>query len=393
MSYQNTHLIYSLFFITIGIVTSYLSIKAIEKSNRSFLPFLFVKAEKSPTNANLLGGLSLSLSIILGILLSLNLFNNLFDVKEIFIFKASLLPILIVSMYGYMDDKYEIRARHKLLLQVLAVVSFLVPVSLEFHSHSPWFPILSFVFGLAYINGCNLIDGLDTLFVKIGSISTLGFLVLGIVFSSYATITISLLVLGSLYSFYRFNREPAKVYAGEIGGSLLGLLLFIQAHLILNQDFSYNSHSLETVLKILTVSLYPLAELGITFYRRLAFKQSPFRGDNLHLHHVIKTRFKLSASQTSSFIAGLFIASIFTGHLLSLKFSVVSSFFMTLSAFCSVYLYVCFSYWKKSYSMCVSNDIFNTIANKPIHIINGKLIDQLYFEYHSQNKGNESKSA
>lgn len=372
-----------------------MSIKAIEKSNRSFLPFLFVKAEKSPTNANLLGGLSLSLSIILGILLSLNLFNNFFNVKEIFIFKASLFPILIVSMYGYMDDKYEIRARHKLLLQVLTVVSFLVPVSLEFHSHTPWFPILSFVFGLAYINGCNLIDGLDTLFVKVGSISSLGFLVLGIAFSSYATITISLIVLGSLYSFYRFNREPAKVYAGEIGGSLLGLLLFIQAHIILHQDFSnsYNSQSLETFLKILTISLYPLAELGITFYRRLVFKQSPFRGDNLHLHHVIKTRFKLSASQTSSFIAILFLASIFTGHILSLKFSVVSSFFMTLSAFCCVYLYLCFSYWKKSYSMSVSNDIFNTIANKPIHIINGKLIDQLYFEYHSQNKSNDSKSA
>lgn len=395
MSHQNAHLSYSLFFITIGIVTSYLSIKAIERSNRSFLPFLFVKAEKSPTNANLLGGLSLSLSVILGVVLSLNFFNNLLNVKEIFILKASLLPILIVSMYGYMDDKYEIRARHKLLLQVLAVVSFVGPIGLEFHSHTPWFPILSFVFGLAYINGCNLIDGLDTLFVKIGSISSLGFLGLGIVFSSYATITISLIVLGSLYSFYRFNREPAKVYAGEIGGSLLGLLLFIQAHIILHQDFSnsYNSHSLETFLKILTISLYPLAELGITFYRRLVFKQSPFRGDNLHLHHVIKTRFKLSASQTSSYIAGLFITSIFTGHILSLKFSVVSSFFMTLSAFCSVYLYVCFSYWKKSYSMSVSNDIFNTIANKPIHIINGKLIDQLYFEYHSQSNGNNSKSA
>jgi UDP-GlcNAc:undecaprenyl-phosphate GlcNAc-1-phosphate transferase len=395
MQNQYAHLLSSVIFISIGITVAYLSIKAIEKSNRSFLPFLFVKAEKSPTNANLLGGLSLTLSTMVGLIVSLTYFDSYFNTKEIFILKASLVPILIVSFYGYMDDRYEIRARHKLLLQVFAVLSFLIPITIEFHSDSPLIAFLSFIFGLAYINGCNLIDGLDTLFVKVGSISTLGFLALGIAFSSYATVVISLLVIASLYSFYRFNREPAKVYAGEIGGSLLGLLFFIQGNLILNQELpiTFSNQSLDLFLKILIIGLYPLAELGITFFRRLAFKQSPFRGDNLHLHHVIKTRFKLTASQTSNFIAAYFFSAILMFFSLSLQLSVLTSFFITFSAFSSVYLFICFTYWKKSYSVNVSNDIFNTIADKPIHIINGKLIDQLYFKYNLKENEENSKAA
>lgn len=395
MSYYFSRLILCLCFASMAFGFSHLIMRLITKSHKNFLPFIFVKAEKSPTNANLLGGLGLTVSILAALGSFIFFFPSFFSRFELFAFKSAIIPVLTVSLYGYMDDKYEIRARHKLIMQVLAAASFVGPIAIYFHPHSPVFALVSFIFGMAYINGCNLIDGLDTLFAKLGTIASVGYLFLGLTNNSFGTVTLSLTVIGSLAAFYRFNREPAKIYAGEIGGSLLGILFYVQGHMLFNSATheTYSFRSLEVFFTILMVSMFPLAELGVTFCRRLFFKRSPFRGDHLHLHHIIKAKFRFNATKTSNVIAMISLGTTICALSLRPFMGPIPSFSVALGIFCSTYLAICFSYWRTSYSSKISNEIFMSLEEKPIHVIDGKYIDSLYLEYVSLNASTSEKKA
>lgn len=386
-----------LFFFTIisisSFIASYLILKMIIGSNKNFLSLLYVKAEKSPTHASLLGGLPLSLLSFISVAISLVFFSSKFSPNEIFILKTSLTPIFIVTFYGYMDDRYEIRARHKLLLQIISITSFVVPICLNLYQSHLVVTIGLVTFGLAYINGSNLIDGLDTIFAKLGTAMALVFLLLSIELSSLPSIILSLVTISSTLAFYLYNKEPAKIYAGEIGGSLLGILMFIQANFLVEKyNFSSQlSDPQEIIAKIIIASIYPLSELGITFFRRIYFKQSPFRGDHLHLHHIVKTKFKMTASKTANAIALIYIATVFVGFALIQKTSPFLALTLTVLIMCSIYSFICYPYWKKTYSQNNSSEIFLNINQNHVYVIDGKEIESLYFQYYIRDKEEKKK--
>lgn len=374
----------SMFFIFISCVyISYLVLRTISNSDKSFLSILHVKAEKSQTNALLLGGLALSLSFFSTVGFILYFYPQNLSKIEYIILKASLFPVALVTFYGLLDDKFEIRARHKLFLQIISIVSFVVPVSTVLYQNNPFIIAVSLIFGLAYINGSNLIDGLDTIFAKVGIVTSLGFLFLSIKSQSFTGIGFSMLTIGSLISFYYYNKEPARIYAGEIGGSLLGMIFFIQANMLLGcqlPSISVDQNS-SMLFQILIVSIYPLSELGITFSRRIFYKQSPFRGDHLHIHHILKARFNLNASQTANIVSTVAGVTILMGLLISHNFLDHSAFAVTFFTHALTYCLICFRHWKKTYSRKDSNEIFLSFDKKIICVIDGRAIDLLYGQY------------
>ena len=239
-------------------------------------------------------------------------------------------------------------------------------------SISPTHPTIAFIisaiFGLALVNGTNLIDGLDTLSIKLGATSSLAFLYLGVISYSLPTIFLSITLMSALSMFYFFNREPAKIYMGEIGGSLIGLIYFIQSSYCftaLKRDMHY-SHALALIF---IACFFPICELGVSFIRRLIGKKSPFRGDKLHLHYILKNRYLLTASQVSTSMGIVGVAILTLGYIIAQRYNPIIGFGFVIICTLQIYMMVCYKEWRSTYLSETPENIFKLFEGKTVTII------------------------
>lgn len=256
---------------------------------------LYIPANKSHTRTLLLGGLPLNFSFLILILTLPYVFN--LGLIHRSIIDYSLILFLGVLVYGYLDDRFEIRAILKLFFQVSIVSIFSYLICKVLYPENTVVPfLLNFVIGMMVINGANLLDGLDTLSFKIFAVS-LGYF-------AYVALTLQpsslvvFLVTGSLFAtipFYFLNRAPAKVYLGEIGaGSFASMLLLISNLLYLEMKAS-KFPSFSFVSASFPLMIFGV-ELSVSFLRRFLNKRSPFKGDKLHVHHLLMKVYQFTPS-------------------------------------------------------------------------------------------------
>lgn len=365
---------------------------AITKSSSKFLPFIFVESPKSPTGARLLGGLAISLGVIISAS-ALLIDKNFFIIRE----KSLILPFIIsasiIAIAGYIDDRFEIRARHKLILQLISV-SFLTYHAAHFLGDKNIFFAYALVtfLGFLLVNGTNLIDGLDTLAIKISMVISAAFIYLGWHSQSPLTVILSISTMAGLSAFYFYNRAPARVYLGEIGGSLLGLIFTAQT-ILCYQHLRTTQVALSAMSFILIAISLPICELGISFLRRVYFRKSPFKGDKLHLHYVIKTKSKLSANAITNVMAisnlGILISGFLIAHFTSPIFAVV--FVNTL--YCAIYVGYCKSEWIKGQNSNSINNVFEGLQNKTVYLISSSDLDRVSFKIVNEEIHQNRKSA
>ncbi len=111
---------------------------------------------------------------------------------------------------------------------------------------------------------------------------------------------ITAVLIGICLGFLPHNLSPAKIFMGDSGSMLLGLLLSVSA-ITLTGQVDPNAISAEKLGPTLLPLLLPFAVLAIPFLdlvlavsRRIKAGKSPFAPDNLHLHHRL-----LSAGNTT----------------------------------------------------------------------------------------------
>jgi UDP-GlcNAc:undecaprenyl-phosphate GlcNAc-1-phosphate transferase len=377
----------------VSFLVSLIILKVICSATPNFLNFLYISSGKSSTNARLLGGLSISGSIIVAITTLLIFFPGTLAHAEKKTFITALVSIFFVTLYGYIDDKFEVRVRIKLSLQFTSILSF---AFFNAPNISSQHPTLAFVFstiiGLALVNGTNLLDGLDTLTIKLGMTSSLAFLFLGVVANSPPTIYLSVVLISSLAIFYFFNREPAKVYMGEIGGGVIGLIYYIQTSICFSQLKTQMSMQ-SAIAMVLIAGCFPVCELGISFIRRIYYKKSPFRGDKLHLHYIIKNKYKLSASGTSSLmgIAGTFLLSF--GFIVAKLYNPLIALSLVIGITVQTYLWVCLDEWRSNLAKENTQNIFKLFEGRTINIINSTKMGTLEISFEQENTADKKKSA
>jgi UDP-GlcNAc:undecaprenyl-phosphate GlcNAc-1-phosphate transferase len=217
-------------------------------------------------------------------------------------------PALGALLLGLVDDKYSIRARYKLLGQIviaLGVSVFLYRIeviklpgmgSYEFFS---WESIpLTVLWMLCVINGTNLIDGVDGL---AGSVTALTFAVIAILAlylpqADLLVAGIALAACGAALGFLCFNWRPARIYMGDAGslacGALIATLLLAlgQQQRFAGDPPPGNNPTLEEpysyqFAKITLVAFYPMLELALSVVRRLLRGKPIGSADNGHIHH------------------------------------------------------------------------------------------------------------
>lgn len=382
----------SIFLVIESLIISWLILKFICLASPDFFSFLYISSGKSTTNARLLGGLAISSALLCGLTIITFIYPKTITLIEKKTLAAALISIFLITFYGYVDDKFEVRVRFKLTLQLLSVFNFSY---LNANNISPEYPVVAFiassVLGLALINGANLLDGLDTLSIKLGISSSFAFLYLGIFSHSSASTFLSIIMISSLCMFYFFNREPAKVYMGEIGGSIIGLVYYIQSSTCFSALKTRVSMS-EAFALVFMAGCFPVFELGISFLRRILSKRSPFCGDKLHLHYILKNKYNLSASAVSSRMGISSLLILGFGFLVARSYSPIFALAIVTFITLKLYILICLSEWKSSHSSHNLDLVFKLFEGKTITIIDSTEYESLDItSTHTENK-KKSKS-
>ncbi|GEM_PF-640600 len=350
----------------------------------SLKKIFYIPARKSITNAVQLGGLPLSLSIISGIFLIYNhkYFHSFFSEFDYYSIKYWLLSSCIIVLYGYFDDRFELRPMVKLFLQLSCIGLFAV---LESRVLFPKWGALAFMvisfWGLGVLNGSNLLDGLDTLTIKLGGVTYFSFLIIAYNFSIPSATIGSLVGLSALASFYFFNKEPAKIHLGEIGGSFIGFTSLL---------FSCFVYSFLTRIKVgqpdaLAMSLMPLSlpmvELGVSFLRRLYTRKSPFKGDRFHLHHILRNYYNFSPSNASSVYALGYASIMGIGFSITHYFGPILGLVSSIGLLTSGYIAIGLKHWESEDTLNLRpNALFVYLLKKDIGVISSIEVDDFQIQ-------------
>lgn len=237
-----------------------------------------------------MGGIAIFLAVIVAILLSVDLKAS----PQIPVF---LLAFSIIFYVGIKDDMLFFSPGKKFAGQLIAVLMLVYQGYYQLKSFDGFLgigllsPFASFVFTaftmLVIINAFNLIDGVDGLAATLGLCSTL---FLGIVFWLLGDATHALIALvsaASLFAFLLFNWSPAKIFLGDTGSLLVGLVnAVLVVRLISSQTETVEVRFFAAAPSIGIALLFiPMADMLRLVIVRLFQGKSPFEPDMQHLHH------------------------------------------------------------------------------------------------------------
>ncbi len=238
-----------------------------------------------------LGGVAIFCSFTITILLFATTVNYQ---KANFLITSS----IILFGLGLQDDLSGLKPRIKFLLQMIVAVILVVLGEFRLTSlYGVFFlwevhPIVGGLFSILLIifinNAFNLIDGIDGLAGTIGVIATFCF---GLFFAisneiSYAFIAFAM--MGAVAGFLVYNYYPAKIFMGDTGALLIGLVSIILAikFIELNKIGEVADPNFYSAPAIaVAVLIVPVFDSLRIFFIRILKGQSPFIGDRNHMHH------------------------------------------------------------------------------------------------------------
>ena len=250
-----------------------------------------------------MGGLAMAIGAIaaLGLAWMLPAFAPLFDSTSEPL--ALLVGVVVIVVIGALDDLRPLPPPVKLAGQIVAALGVVVFGVQLVHFWVPGIGViaLSSDLGLpltvlalvAMINAVNLIDGLDGLAAGVATIAAAAFLVFAghnqLGGLSSATL-VGAMVIGVSLGFLVHNWHPARLYMGDTGSQLLGLLLGVAmiSHIgrttaPSNTDF-FGSIPLLVPVLVLAV---PFLDTAFAVVRRLLSRRPVTAGDRGHLHHLL----------------------------------------------------------------------------------------------------------
>jgi UDP-GlcNAc:undecaprenyl-phosphate/decaprenyl-phosphate GlcNAc-1-phosphate transferase len=306
----------------------------------------------------LLGGLAMYGGLVAGLIVA----SRLTSLQDPFQSAGSkteaglLLAGALVVVVGFIDDRWGLSAISKLAGQVAAA-----GILVWSGQSLPWLPMpsggvfslepdlsltLTILLVVITINAINFIDGLDGLAAGIVAVAALSFLVysytliktIGNSSQSLPAVS-SALLAGMCLGFLPHNFYPARIFMGDIGAMLLGLMLAygpisstasLDPALLTNYVQSHAVNRYPTFLPLLVpaaIFVIPYADLMFAIIRRTRAGKPLMAADRQHLHHRV---LNIGHSYRQSVLIMYLWAALFSVTVVSL--SVVRSRLVVLEA-------------------------------------------------------------
>ncbi len=208
-----------------------------------------------------------------------------------------LLAATLMMLIGLADDIRGLSARVKLAGQICCALILWI-YTLQIRGMANFFPIgpsyivfptwLSLIVTVIWIvgitNTINLIDGLDGLAAGISLISCLSVAYIANYTGRAETCTVMCSVAGACMGFLLWNFNPAKIFMGDSGALLLGLLL---SSVSLVGDTPTKSITLFSVTVPIMILALPIFDTAFAIVRRTVNHRPIMEADKGHLHHRI----------------------------------------------------------------------------------------------------------
>ncbi|NKQ54899.1 undecaprenyl/decaprenyl-phosphate alpha-N-acetylglucosaminyl 1-phosphate transferase [Amycolatopsis sp. K13G38] len=263
-----------------------------------------------------MGGLAMYLGVAGGMALA----HQLPVLRRAFEYSLDPVGVLVgggvIVLIGAVDDRFEIDAWTKLAGQVLCA-GLLVIFGVQWNVF--WVPwggngdalgsvvtldrnqggLLVLLLVVVLVNAMNFVDGLDGLAAGLGFIAasaTCAFS-LGLLNSAggdvgtYPPALIAATLAGACLGFLPHNFQPAKIFMGDSGSMMIGLML-AGATTSASGKINYTRFGgsdalalLSPLLVVVAVLFLPLLDLLMAVIRRTRRGESPFAADKMHLHH------------------------------------------------------------------------------------------------------------
>ena len=209
---------------------------------------------------------------------------------------------MVVFFLGLKDDIIVLSATKKFIGQLTAAAILIHLANVRITSMHGLFGMeelphlfslaLSYVTIILVINAFNLIDGVDGLAGMLGLLTTSVFGTYFFLVGMPAYALLSFAMGGSLLAFLIFNYNPAKIFMGDCGSLLLGLINSILAIKFITVAVSQMvSIPIESAVAVgMSILILPLLDTIRVFSIRIFRGRSPFSPDRNHIHHLLLAR-------------------------------------------------------------------------------------------------------
>ncbi len=252
------------------------------------------------------GGLAMFFGMLAGLLLAskLPMMRSVFETSQLPV--ALLSGVILIVALGMADDRWGLDAPTKFVGQVLAagvmawqgIQVVWLPIGGTLVLDPLTSIILTVLVVVFTVNAVNFVDGLDGLAGGIVAIAAIAFFaysfLLSVEFGFQRAILATLicaLLAGICLGFLPHNMYPARIFMGDTGSMLIGLLL-AAAMITLTGRLDPSAlrgatlfPALLPLLLPLAVIAIPLIDVSLAVVRRTKAGVSPFAADKQHLHH------------------------------------------------------------------------------------------------------------
>ena len=264
------------------------------------------------------GGLAMLGGVLGGVAMAYQLpaLRLAFDTSSAEVVGAVLAGVLLVGV-GVLDDRYDLDALTKFAGQTTAA-GVLIIFGVQWSTF--WIPfgggedgisgsvlslgygqgmLLTVLFTVVLVNAMNFVDGLDGLAAGIGMIGALavGTFAISLILqygndpSYYSPALIAAVLGGACVGFLPHNFNPARIFMGDSGSMLIGVLLAAATTSasgkipVVVDSPRYYLASLAPLIVFAAVLFVPVLDLAMAVVRRTRAGMSPFSPDKMHLHH------------------------------------------------------------------------------------------------------------
>jgi UDP-GlcNAc:undecaprenyl-phosphate/decaprenyl-phosphate GlcNAc-1-phosphate transferase len=198
---------------------------------------------------------------------------------------------ILIAGVGLADDRFNLRARYKLLGQTAAVLVLVIGGDFTIHRISilelavelgPFDVFVTSLWLLACVNALNLIDGMDGLLGTVGGIALVSLAIIAVLAGHTFAAVVALALAGAVFGFLWWNLPPATVYMGDAGSMLIGLVIGAVAI-----PTSLKGPATIALGAPLAILVLPMFDTTAAVIRRKLTGRGIATADRGHLHHVL----------------------------------------------------------------------------------------------------------
>ncbi len=215
----------------------------------------------------------------------------------------------MVTVVGFIDDRYPVRARYRFFAQCAATLVFVLTGNVMLTHLDDVFGPFSLSLGVLAVpltiigivgvtNAINLVDGLDGLAAGLAAIASsftlVAFLLIArdlpVAQRESATVAaeVAAIAVGAMLSFLMFNlrapwRQRASMFLGDGGSMAIG---FLVGALLVYASGAFGDRGLPPVTAVWFVAI-PLIDTLACVLRRVFAGVTPMTPDRRHMHHLL----------------------------------------------------------------------------------------------------------